>query len=316
MRGILKSSLLKVSMLLLAVFALACPVMAQTVSQDIVVMPPHQIVLGSPQSGAYLKQSGASTATLTGNLTVSGNLVAGGCVPTGGLTVPYGGTGLITLTSNTIYKGNGTSALAVSSLTDNGTTLATTDLLTVTGSSSLTTISSSIRQIIGDITLTGATIAAGGNSIVGARGAVTLANGKVFSSGYLYGVQGKAIINGTSNTQSGGGIIAGIFGQLDTSGGTISNTGLTAAGAFDIGGTGVAGAVTNVHGIVITNSTSTIAGSAIHIATTSSGFSSVISIDDVSNTLAKACTTVTTTGAFAFKFGNTIYWVPWSNACS
>ncbi len=43
-----------------------------------------------------------------------------------GLPVAGGGTGLATLTSNVIYKGNGTSALATSSITDNGTTVTTT----------------------------------------------------------------------------------------------------------------------------------------------------------------------------------------------
>lgn len=45
--------------------------------------------------------------------------------PTGVL-VAQGGTGLATLTSNVIYKGNGTGAIAVSTITDNGTTVTTT----------------------------------------------------------------------------------------------------------------------------------------------------------------------------------------------
>lgn len=45
--------------------------------------------------------------------------------PTGVL-VAQGGTGLATLTSNVVYKGNGTSALATSSITDDGTTVTTT----------------------------------------------------------------------------------------------------------------------------------------------------------------------------------------------
>lgn len=183
-------------------------------------------------------------------------------------------------------------------------------------SESLTTFTGSERAVRGEITLTGATIVAGGNSVVGVRGAITLATGKTLTSGYLYGTQGKVYINGTSNTQSGGGIIAGIFGQLDVTGGTVSNTGLTAPGAFDIGGTGVGGAVANIHGIVITNSTTTVAGSAIHIATTSSGFSNVISIDDTSGTLFKACTTVTTSGAIAIKVGANQVWVPYSAGCT
>ena len=43
------------------------------------------------------------------------------------LPVANGGTGLGTLTSNVIYKGNGTTAEAVSSVTDNGTTVTSTD---------------------------------------------------------------------------------------------------------------------------------------------------------------------------------------------
>jgi hypothetical protein len=45
--------------------------------------------------------------------------------PTGVL-VSQGGTGLATFTSNVVYKGNGASALAVSTLTDDGTTVTTT----------------------------------------------------------------------------------------------------------------------------------------------------------------------------------------------
>lgn len=43
------------------------------------------------------------------------------------LTVPNGGTGLATQTSNVIYKGNGTGVETVSSITDNGTTVTSTD---------------------------------------------------------------------------------------------------------------------------------------------------------------------------------------------
>ncbi|MFA5340419.1 MAG: hypothetical protein WC332_01455 [Clostridia bacterium] len=45
--------------------------------------------------------------------------------------VTQGGTGLASMTDNAIYKGNATSAIDVSSLTDDGTTLTTTDNLVV-----------------------------------------------------------------------------------------------------------------------------------------------------------------------------------------
>lgn len=44
-----------------------------------------------------------------------------------GLPVAGGGTGLATLTSNVIYKGNGTSPMSVSSMTDNGTSVTSSD---------------------------------------------------------------------------------------------------------------------------------------------------------------------------------------------
>lgn len=47
------------------------------------------------------------------------------------LTAAGGGTGLATLTANAIYKGNGTSALALSSITDNGTTVSITEPLAI-----------------------------------------------------------------------------------------------------------------------------------------------------------------------------------------
>jgi hypothetical protein len=64
------------------------------------------------------------TLTLGGNATTA--LVATASITagwTGQLAVSRGGTGLGTLTSNVIYKGNGTGNLATSSLTDNGTSV-------------------------------------------------------------------------------------------------------------------------------------------------------------------------------------------------
>jgi hypothetical protein len=46
---------------------------------------------------------------------------------TGILPTSHGGTGLGTLTSNVVYKGNGTGNMSVSSVTDDGTTLTSTD---------------------------------------------------------------------------------------------------------------------------------------------------------------------------------------------
>jgi hypothetical protein len=90
--------------------------------------------------------------TLTGGLVVPSLTTAGlATVTSAGLfgseasaTVPQGGTGLATLTANTIYKGNGTSALAASSLTDDGTTVATAENVTFSGLATSGTIAGAL----------------------------------------------------------------------------------------------------------------------------------------------------------------------------
>lgn len=64
----------------------------------------------------------------------------GAIVLSGVLIVPNGGTGLATLTSNVIYKGNGTGALAASGLSDNGTVVSSSESIDATGKSYITEI--------------------------------------------------------------------------------------------------------------------------------------------------------------------------------
>jgi len=64
----------------------------------------------------------------------------GAIVLAGTLGVANGGTGLATLTSNVIYKGNGTGVLAVSGLTDNGTIVSFSESIDATGKSYITEI--------------------------------------------------------------------------------------------------------------------------------------------------------------------------------
>jgi hypothetical protein len=49
------------------------------------------------------------------------------------VTVPQGGTGLATLTANTIYKGNGTSAIATTALSDDGSKITSTEGIAFSG---------------------------------------------------------------------------------------------------------------------------------------------------------------------------------------
>lgn len=81
------------------------------------------------------------TGTLTSGATGAGFTIAlTTSTVSGDLTVTNGGTGLTTLTSNTIYKGNGTGALAVSALTDNGTNVLTSEPIDLTSKSVLSEI--------------------------------------------------------------------------------------------------------------------------------------------------------------------------------
>jgi hypothetical protein len=134
--------------------------------------------------------------TLTGGLVVPALTTAGlATVTSAGLfgseasaTVPQGGTGLATLTANTIYKGNGTSALAVSSITDNGTVVATAENVTFSGLATSGTIAGALCATSGGSVLyetggcglgTGFTTAGTG---LAAAGATINSNGVAFVS--------------------------------------------------------------------------------------------------------------------------------------
>lgn len=78
------------------------------------------------------------------------------------------------------------------------------------------------RLVRSELTLTPAsTMTLGSNSLVGVRGAVTLTTGKQLTGGFIYGTQGKLIINGT--VAIGSGMAYGVMGQLDLTGSTITS---------------------------------------------------------------------------------------------
>ena len=79
--------------------------------------------------------------TLTSGATGAGFTIALGTSPvTGQLATANGGTGLATLTSGAIYKGNGTSTIAVSALSDNGTIVSSSESIDLTSTSILSEI--------------------------------------------------------------------------------------------------------------------------------------------------------------------------------
>ena len=74
------------------------------------------------------------------------------------------------------------------------------------------------RAVYGKYT-TAATMTSG--SLVGARGEVTM-GGSVSGTAFLYGVQGK-IITGANTINVGSSYVAGVFGQLDLTGATVTS---------------------------------------------------------------------------------------------
>lgn len=94
-------------------------------------------------SGAALTSANDTNVTVALGGTPASALLAASSITmgwTGTLAVSRGGWGLSTLTSNAIYKGNGTSAPVVSALTDDGTKVSTSEPIDLTSKSLVTEI--------------------------------------------------------------------------------------------------------------------------------------------------------------------------------
>lgn len=86
--------------------------------------------------------------------------------------------------------------------------------------------------------ITGVSLTSG--NLVGSRGSVTITNGtNVGNDVFLYGAQGK-VISGTGVIDAGSGHVAGMYGQLDLTGGTTTSGHIAAviADIFNPGATG------------------------------------------------------------------------------
>jgi hypothetical protein len=112
-----------------------------------------------------------------------------------------------------------------------------------------------IRTVTGSITTSNASYANGSNSIVGVRGAATVPSGTTATTGYIYGAQGKVIVQGTLN---GGALwVSGLTGQLDMSAGTLTGGAHLTPIWSDAGATGPSVSCTFCDSLVLTNTTST-----------------------------------------------------------
>jgi hypothetical protein len=108
-------------------------------------------------------------------------------------------------------------------------------------------------------------------SVAAVRGAVTVAEGTTISGdSYLYGVQGKLIIQGTHDGSAE--VSAGVQAQLDLSAAVAANAPIAALWA-DCGASmssGIGSTAANIDGAVVYNTTATKINSALRIDTNSS----------------------------------------------
>jgi hypothetical protein len=269
--------------------------------------------------GAYIEPTGVTysasttfTTALGGGAIVNGYPVLSGNVLTIGSTNIPGSAGPMMNGLATSYASPVLAIYGASNQSSNVFTV-TNYLNTATPATIHGTFSQQTLGYAGSVTIGG-----GGGNVTGVRGLITVATGTTLAAGYAYGTQGKVVINGTLTTQSGGGMVAGVFGQFDLTGATLTNAGLTAPGIFDMGSAGTNATIANLHGIVISNTTNVVAGSAIHIATTSSAFSNILSLNDPNHGSWKACTTSFTTPSAGLYvlIGSTQYVVPVYAACT
>lgn len=129
------------------------------------------------------------------------------------------------------------------------------NLLTMAPSTSVSTASpGTVGTIIGSITTTNASYSNGGNSLVGVRGLVTIPSGTTAAAGYLYGTQGKFIIQGIASGSIWG---AGLMGQLDISAATLTSASHVTPLWSDAGTSGPAVSCAFCDSAVLTNTTNT-----------------------------------------------------------
>ena len=223
----------------------------------------------TPSTYTEMKWMGAYSATQLynpghvvtyGGLTYVCLLTATGVTPVAGAywaAATESGTG--TVTSVSVATANGISGTVATSTTTPAITLIVGAITPTSVSVTQTNASATpgtVRSVIG-AQITGISMTAG--NLVGVRGAVTVTDGTtVGTGGFLYGTQGKIIL-GTGTLNVGSAHVAGLYGQLDMTGGT-TTTGHVAAVIGDIFAVGTGGA--NIDNFYAEQSTGTANNSA------------------------------------------------------
>ncbi len=194
------------------------------------------------------------TVTITGSLvdtgtTLASPVISGTVTGSASYTAP-------TITSPTV---TGTTTIGAGATITSPALVAPTFTGIQAGTTTITaaTIAASTRYLQSSIVLTPATTfsVTGSNSLAAVRGDITLTTGKTFQDGFLYGVNGKFILNGTMNQTSAGRAV-GVIGQVDLDSGTVT-TGQVSAIWADMQGSSPTISNDEVNVLRVTNSTST-----------------------------------------------------------
>jgi hypothetical protein len=150
-------------------------------------------------------------------------------------------------------------------------------------------------------------------NLVGVRGAVTMATGSTISGAYLYGTQGKAV---TGTGTFSGTSLAGIYGQLDVTGGTVSagNVGAVQANIYGYN----SGTSTIINAIY----TEAAGGGVISSHVRMFGKATYVFDIETNTYTPEANTTCTpsavtgTTGGIKVRVDGTARWIPLAATCS
>lgn len=224
--------------------------------------------------------------------------------------------GAAALTANKLIKGSGAggSPVTADSITDSGSAVTVT-VPTAISSSDNTATPATLRVIHGQATLSYAGSATVSGSVVSVRGNTNLdAATTIAGQSYIYGTQGKITAPGTFD---GSAWVAGLVGQVDVNGATLTSASHVTPLWSDFGATGPSVTCSFCDLFVGTNTTATTINSIFY------GYAKTSYVFDLGGPAALALSTsgssagncaqtggVVFAKAMAVKVDGTNYWIP------
>lgn len=162
----------------------------------------------------------------------------------------------------------------------------------------------------------GTTNITSGQSIAGIRGCVSVASVTTFTSSgnaYLYGVQGKAVIQGTVNTNAG--FVSGLFGQCDTSGAScVVTSGYISALQLDMGATSILTSSAYVNAATVLNTTQCLINSVMKVIANATYFMDLSESNLTGNWIVASAVGGSQNKKLKCLVGGTAYYIPLNTA--